>query len=234
MPIEKYLIESVRQMHTLLVQCEVNPQRNANCLVEASALGCLTLKRLCDDPDFHDVLDEFADVRLISTFIQKQSAKQKRIERKRINEFRSIVENSDNFEMFLDLEKEVLLRGGVPAEVTELLIEASLETIEEIRARAKPPSEVMEIVRVLRDRACLVSADLKAKAIDESRWDGIKARIRKTTLGIGGAALIGLNASALAATVGITSVGSVVSAALGGAVLSGAAADIGKSRGAAG
>jgi len=65
---------------------------------------------------------------------------------------------------------------------------------------------------VLRDRAWLVSADLKAKASDETKWDAIKARIKKATLGIGGGALMGLNASASAATVGITSVGSVVSA----------------------
>jgi hypothetical protein len=95
--------------------------------VEASAVGCLTLKRLCDDPEFDLALDTLADVRIISTFMQKQSAKQKRIARKRINEFKSIVENPDNFEMFLELEKEVLLQGGVPSEVTELLIEASLE-----------------------------------------------------------------------------------------------------------
>lgn len=234
MAFETYLIDTIKQMDSFLLTAEVDPNKSPECLSGAAGAGCRTLKRLCDDKDLDATLDQFADVRIITTFIQRSSARSRRSERRRTLEFKSIIEDPTNFERFLELEREVLRKGGVPHDTIERILESCLEAIEEVRERAKPPSEIIDTVRTLRDRACQLSQDLTDKAVRESRWSDIRTRLKKVTLGAGGLALVGLNASALAASVGITAVGSVVSAAFGGAVLAGATADLGKSSGAAG
>lgn len=232
MPFEIYVVESMNRMDMLLAKSEIHPEQKKDYVLEAALVGCRTLGRLCDDPELVPALDQFSDVRLIVTYIQKTTTRAKRSQRNRVQAFRSIIEDPTNFEHFLTLEREVLLKGGVAPDVVDLLIEQSQEAIDEVRARAKPPSEVLERVRLLRDRACVLSNDLIAEAVADNSWEGIKEKIKRVLLGLGGTAIIGLNASSLAGSVGITAVGSAVSAALGATVLQMATADKAKARGA--
>lgn len=232
MRFEDYLIKSINQMEDLLMKAEAFPGQAPDCLLAAAVLGCRTLKELTGDVNLNSVTEEFADVRIIKGFLDRASSEYKRRQAK-IDEFRSVIEESDRFDDFLDLEREILIKGGLHRDTVEALIEASRESITEVRERAKPPSEVLEAARLLRDRACVLASDLIEEARQQDRWEDIKERIRKVILGLGGAALIGLNASSLAASVGITAALSVVSVGIGGAVVQSAAADIAKSRGAA-
>lgn len=232
MAIEKYLVESTNRMDSLLAKCDASPESERSLMSEAAAIGCRVLRRLCDDSELEDKLDLFADVRLITTHVQKYSARDRRRERTRVWEFRSIIENSDSFETFLQLEREVMIRGGLHMEVVDLLIAANYSALQAVKDRAKPPSEVIETTRTLRDRACILSSDLATKAVDESRLESFKEKVKHSMLGVGGAALVGLNVSALATSVGITTVGSAVSAALGGGIIQSAAANLFGARGA--
>jgi hypothetical protein len=228
MPFETYLVESIKQMNALVIQADLSAEQHSKCLTEAAAIGCRTLDKLCKDPELPQKLEQAADVRIIARFMQRASEREQRRQRELVAEFRNIVEDPKNFEVFLELEREVMIRGGIPHEVVDLLIEASYRAVGEIKARAKPPEELSANIHVLRDRACLLFQDLKTDAVYKQKWGNIKSKIKIATVGIGGAALIGLNLTALAASLGMTTVGSGVSASIGGGSVSGAALEIWK------
>jgi hypothetical protein len=231
MGFEAYLIESVNQINGLLAKSDASPEKTSNYLLEAAAIGCRVLKQLVGDTTLNTAVEEFADVRIIKGFLERTSDEYKRRQAK-ADEFRAIIEENEQFEAFLDLEREILIRGGLSRDIVNPLIASSRESVKEVRDRAKPPSEVIEAVRLLRDRACLLADDLIRDAKEEGSWEHLKEKIKKIMLGLGGAALIGLNASSLATSVGITAAGSAVSAAIGATVIQSAAADIAKARGA--
>jgi hypothetical protein len=228
MGFETYVVETINQMNLLLVRSDTHSKQRQDYLLEAAVLGCRTLKQLSGDTGFSSTVEEFADVRIIKGFLERASDDYKRRESEKVDQFRTIIENSDCFATFLDLELEVMVKAGLSVDIVDSLIKSSRESIEDVQKRAKPASEVIETVRLLRDRACLLSDDLINEAKDEDRWEGVKERIKKVILGLGGVALIGLNASSLAASVGITAAGSAVSAALGAVFITSAAADIAK------
>jgi hypothetical protein len=226
MPFETYLVESIKQMTTLVIQSDASAEQHSKCLMQAAEIGCRTLDRLCKDPELPQKLEQAVDVRIIARFMERSTEREQRRQREQVAEFRNIVENPDNFKNFLELEREILIKGGVPYEVVDLLIEASYQTLDEIKARATPPEELNSRVHLLRDRACLLSHDLETDAADKQRWGNIKSKIKIATLGIGGVALAGLNLGALAASVGMTAVGSNVSVAIGVGIASNAAVEI--------
>jgi len=233
MGFETYVVETINQMNLLLVRSDTHSKQRQDYLLEAAVLGCRTLKQLSGDPGFSSTVEEFADVRIIKGFLEGASDEYKRRESEKVDQFRTIMENSDYFATFLDLEREVMVKAGLSVDIVDSLIKSSRESIEDVQRRARPASEVIETVRLLRDRACILSDDLINEAKDEDRWEGVKERIKKVILGLGGVALIGLNASTLAASVGITAAGSAVSAALGAVFIHNAATDAAKTLGAA-
>jgi len=230
MAFETYLVESIKQMNALVIQSDVSAEQHSKCLMEAAAVGCRTLGKLCKDPELQQKLEQAVDVRIIARFMERASEREKRRQRELVAEFRNIVENPDNFEAFLELEREVLIKGGIPYEAVDLLIEASYRVLDEVKARAKPPEELSANVHLLRDRACLLFHDLETNAIDKERWGNIKSKIKIAMVGIGGGAMIGLNLSALAASLGMTTVGSGISTSIGAGIVSGAALEIWKPR----
>lgn len=228
MPFETYLVESIKQMDALVIQSDLSAEQHSKYLTEAAAIGCRTLGKLCKDPELPQKLEQAADVRIIARFMERASERAQRRQRELVAEFRNIVEDPNNFKVFLELEREVMIRSGIPPQVVDRLIEASYRTLDEVKARAKPPEELSAYVHLLRDRACLLFHDLEIDAVDKQRWGNIKSKIKIATVGIGGAALIGLNLSALAASLGMTTVGSGISASIGGGIVSGAALEIWK------
>jgi hypothetical protein len=233
MAFETYLIPIINRMNDLLAKSESDFGRASDYLLEAAVMGCRTLRQLSGDPQVSSIIEEFADVRIIKGFLEKASEEYRRREAQKAEEFRRIIEDPEQFDNFLNLEREVLIKAGVSADVADRLIDSSRESVKEVQERAKPPAEIIETIRLLRDRACLLSDDLIRRAKEEQRWEGIREGIKKIMLGLGGLGLIGLNASSFAASHGMTTVGSVVSSALGGAIIGSAAADLVKAKGAA-
>jgi hypothetical protein len=229
MSFQTYLIESVQQMDALLLQSDLDKEPDQT-LLKAAAIGCRTLGKLCEDPELPRTFEQAADVRVIARFMEKASEREQRASRERVQEFRNIIENPDRFKEFLELERELLIKGNVPFHVVDLLIEASYRALDEIKVRAKPPDEIMSTVLLLRDRACLLFNDMKTSAVDLRRWGRLREKIKLTVVGIGGIGLVGLNASALALSIGITTVGSTVSGAIGGGIISGVAGELLKTR----
>lgn len=226
MSFETYLVEDLKQINGLLLQADLTPDECAEHLRTAAAIGCRTLRKLCDDPELRQKLEQFADVRIITSFMMKESEHEQRRRREILQEFKAIIENPEQFKAFLELERELLIKGGVPQEAVNLIIEAIHRALDDVKNRAKPPDEVIAAALLLRDRSCLLSDDLKASVADRKRWGNVRAKIKIVMIGIGGAAVIGLDVSALAASVGITTAGSTVSSAIGGGIISGAAAEL--------
>jgi hypothetical protein len=198
-------------MDALLLQSDLDKEPDQT-LLKAAAIGCRTLGKLCEDPELPRTFEQAADVRIIARFMEKASEREQRASRQRVQEFRNIIENPDRFNEFLALERELLIKGGVPLDVVDLLIEASYRAVDEIKVRARPPEEMM------------------SNAADLERWGRLKGKIKLTVAGLGGIGLAGLNVSALAVSMGITTVGSTVSTAIGGGIISGAAAELLKTR----
>ncbi|SRR6266542_3247 len=230
MGFETYLIESINQMNSLAVKSEAHPEQRQDCLLEAAVIGCRMLKQLSSDPDFESTLNEFADVRIIRRLQQKASDLDQRRERQLVNEFLTIIDDSTHLEMFLELEREIMIRGGLTLDVVDSLVESMRQSVGSVRERAKPPAEIIDTTRVLRDRACTLANDLVDQAQKDDWWDRASQRVKRILLGLGGGALIGLNSGALATSVGLTAAGSAVSIAIGGAIISSAAADVAKAR----
>lgn len=213
-------------MNALLLHADLSTEQHRKSLLEAAAIGCRVLGKLCNDPELPQKLEQAADVRIIARFMQKASEREQRTQRELVAEFRRIIENPEHFESFLELEREILMKGGMPYDVVGLLIEASYKALEEVKARAKPPEELSASVHLLRDRVCLLFQDLKADTREKQRWGNIKSKIKIAMVGVGSVAMIGLNLSALAASLGMTTVGSGISSSIGGGIVSGAALEI--------
>lgn len=226
MAFETYLVESIKQMDALLLQSDLTSEQHSKPLLKAAAIGCRTLGKLCEDPELGQKLEQAVDVRIIERFMESVSDIEQRRRREHLAEFRAIIENPEQFKAFLALEREVLIKGGVPYNVVDLLTEASYRAIDEIKARAKPPEEVSANIFLLKDRACLLFRDMEANVMDQKRWGDIKGKIKIAMVGIGGVAMIGLNLSALAASLGMTTVGSGISTSIGGGIVSGAAMEM--------
>lgn len=83
--------------------------------------------------------------------------------------------------------------------------------------------QVIDAVRTLRDQACDHSSVLVAQSINTRRASEMESQLWKLTIGIGGAALIALNAAIVATTaipsVGLSAAGAAVSSAFGGAII---------------
>src|SRR5690349_12981942 len=120
MPFETYLVESIKQMNGLVIQSGLSDEQHTKCLIEAAAIGCRTLGQLCEDPELPQKLEQAADVRIIARFMERASERGQRRQRELVVKYRNIVENPDNFKDFVGIEREVLIKGGIPPEVVDL------------------------------------------------------------------------------------------------------------------
>jgi hypothetical protein len=225
MAFELYVVESSNQMNLLLIKAELDSDQQGNEIVEAAVIGCRTLKQLADDSDFRRTVERMTDLRLDRLGSTTQ-------------EFKDILEDVDKFERFLCLEQEVLLAGGITADLAEKLVDQCLATVNQLKKGVPTPDEVFEGIRTLRDQACDRSRTLVAQSANTRKASEMESQLWKITMGLGGAALIGLNAAIAATTaipsVGLTAAGAAVSAAFGGNIIKNATTTTPKTRTAGG
>lgn len=183
MGFETYLIEHVNQMHDLMIEADVHPEDENTNLVEAAVIGCETLKRLIGDKSFLRTVEQMSTARLDERGHTGR-------------EFLHIVDNMNNFEEFLKIEHKLLLESGLFPDIAATLISLSRNALDDVRDRAKPASEVIDAARTLTDQACETAHDLVEKAQRTNKWDTLKDRLKRIMMGIGGAAVIGVDAAA--------------------------------------
>jgi hypothetical protein len=226
MGFESYLIENVNQIHSLTVQAKVHPDRQSEKLLEATAIGCETLKRLVEDRSFSRTVEELSSAR---SYRVGSGADQFR--QHDTDEFRKLVEREESFEEFLRIEYDILVKSGLFADIAAELIQESRGALKSVRERARPASEVVDAARRLRDQACQISDELIKQAQEDRTWERFKDRIKKIIKGIGGLAVIGVNAAAFISTAATpaapaTLAMGAVSGAIGGEILKNAVAPL--------
>jgi hypothetical protein len=147
------------------------------------------------------------------------------------DEFRKLVEREESFEEFLRIEYDVLVKGGLFPDIAAALIQESRRTLRNVRERARPADEVVDAARRLRDQACRLSDELIKQAQEDRTWARFKDRVKRIIKGIGGAAVIGVNAATFISTAATpaapaTIAMGAVSAAIGGEIIKNAAAPL--------
>lgn len=195
MGFEDYLIANVNELHNLTIQAQLYPAQEGTKIHQAALIGCDTLKRLVDDRSFARTVEELSEARFAKLEYQADGFR-----RHDSDEFRQLINREDSFEAFLHIEYNIMVKAGLFPDIAGQLIRESRLALQNVKDRAVPPAEVIGAVMRLRDQACLMANDLTQEAVHDRKWEKWKDRIKRMVKGIGGAALVGVNAVTFAST----------------------------------
>lgn len=124
-----------------------------------------------------------------------------------------------HFEYFLGIERSLLQEAGMDAGVTEALID-------QCRAARKAPRRgkfnadaFSGALEELRLAVCSILAELRKATFDEHSQHQMSRHLASVFKGFCGCVLVGVDASSLAPTVGLSAAGSAVSIAVGSAIV---------------
>ncbi|GER89663.1 hypothetical protein KDW_38250 [Dictyobacter vulcani] len=191
---DRLLVTATDKMQEYLDKMTLYPD-NTVYLMEASAIACGTLGRLQDNPRFRE------DVEKVHSFSSQLA---------------DVEEFSDSFEEFMQVEREILTKGGLSATSVSLLTAQCRTCIRNFHdRRGSTPEDVIGSVYTLRTAACEIADQLSSKYRDNERLMRWRKRARIVGLGLGGATVIGLNFSPITTTVGLSTVGSQLSGEIG-------------------
>jgi hypothetical protein len=125
-----------------------------------------------------------------------------------------------HFEHFLGIERRLLVEAGMDPGITDSIINRC-------RAARKAPrrgefdanafSDALEELRIV---VCEVLADLREESFHQLSQRQMFRRLMSVFMGVCGCVVVGLDASSLAPTVGLSAAGSTISVAVGGAIVS--------------
>ena len=169
-------------------------------------IACTALKRLGDDPDFSRALDQLEKARETNR-----------------DDFQKITELDHFVGSFLSLERDLLLKAGLSSNSVHYFLKEATSLRERIRGTSPKRAEVLNEVWDTRDDVCSIARTLTQKHEAEQNVRKMKQTIRRgikrAGFTLGGAAMIFTNASALAASIGLSIAGSAVSGAAGTALI---------------
>ena len=137
-----------------------------------------------------------------------------------------IITGRAHFEHFLGVERRLLLEAGMDAEVAEALIN-QCRTARGATRRGKFNADAFNgTLEELRRAVCGILAELREAALDEASQRQMSGRLMSVFKGVCGCVLVGVDASSLAPTVGLSAAGSAVSIAVGSAIVGQAISDL--------
>jgi hypothetical protein len=197
-----YLVKAANDMFEILSR---QTEPTSKDLSQFFAIGCSTLKRLEQDEEFKEVVDHFG-----SEWKQNQDVV-------------AIIADVRHFtEGFLQIERKVMLAAGLD-DCTWSELHCAAEAVRKyVVQTGVNGTRLMTAVMYVREMACDIAADLSNKGVgDVTRRRALNA-VGRVAMGVGGAAMIGVNASSLALTIGLSAAGSAVSAAIGGGFITAA------------
>ena len=202
----QYLIAAGNEMFLLLSQ-----QPGVEQLTRIASIACNALRRLAEDQEFYNDFREL---------VQRRDADR--------SAFASIIGDLKHFVYgFQELERRLLIDGGVNAQLAEVLAEMAQALIQAIKywqpnaadAWQGSPETLRQDVERIRDAVCDLENSLRQGAQEREQLLKQSRYLRRVTFAIGGALMVGLNASALAISLGLSAPGSAVSGAVGGALI---------------
>lgn len=137
------------------------------------------------------------------------------------------MQNLDHFKQFLEIERSILLTGGISTNLTKELIEhinqLSQELIIFARSRIVTPEQIFITVENLKDQTCKLARQLRQERIKMDQVEQVKTKLKKVGWAIAGSSLVVLNVS-LANQLGLNPGGAALSGILGAIFIDKAAA----------
>jgi hypothetical protein len=161
-------------------------------LGKVAHIGCFALEGLTQNTQLRDDLERIILYR-----------------REHLEDMQLILEDVENFERFLKIEKDLLRLGDVDPGVITFLIYQFEELRNEVRSTEFSVDTVLGALDQLRVETCRL-ADEK---MNQAKWEGFQQRLIQ---GIGGTVLVGLNVSTVAASLGLSTPAMALSGAFGG------------------
>jgi hypothetical protein len=139
---------------------------------------------------------------------------------------KQIITGRVHFEHFLGIERRLLEEAGTDPALADAIIGRCLQAREATRHGKFDANAFSGALEELRLRVCGVLGELRETAFDQPSQRQMPRRLASVLNGVFGCVVVGLDASTLAATVGLSTAGSAVSIAVGGAIVSQAIADL--------
>jgi hypothetical protein len=172
-------------------------------LQDAFAIGCNALKRLADDKDFIN------DLMTVATYQHQNAAT-----------FKDAVTDVKHFvERFLAREKELLTKAGISKEAVGALIKQAEALRDDIKDRESDPEEMPVNINKFRNEVCNTAEALRNGVIGQEERNQKRSFLIKVGYVLGGATIIGINASTIAVTYGLSQVGIAISGAVGSTIM---------------
>jgi hypothetical protein len=191
---QRYLSSSINRANEKVELARAYPDE-CHRLGEALHIGCYTLEWLIEDRDFRNDL-EFV-------FSLKGQT---------VQEFQEIINDFTDFERFLIVEKEILIRSGLRGDTAQWLIEWCRNLRSIVNNNEISIDEVLSKINLLRAQVC-TTAEEQMSLVKQATLH------KRIMMGMGGALLVGLNVGVVAATFGLTAPAAALSGALGAAII---------------
>jgi hypothetical protein len=141
-------------------------------------------------------------------------------------DMRAIMGDRAHFENFLGLEKRLLIEAGFTHDEADVIVRRCWDARDVARHAKFDAGEFGTALMGLRLAVCRALTEMRKTSLDRQRQQEQSRRLAAVRKGIFGCVLVGLDASSLPATVGLSAAGSAVSIALGGAIVGQAVNDL--------
>jgi hypothetical protein len=195
-----YVVSATNQIHSILIETYEPDQKD---LERVFAIGCHTLQRVSGQ------LEVLYDLRKMAITQEKYWA-----------EYKEICENVHYFnEHFLHLERDALIKAGVSITARDLLLEHASALRKIIKDFRINPETIHANISELRDATCDIAKDVHNYPLKRKEKNQMIKWLKRLGAGIGGVALIGINASAIALSAGFSAPMMAVSSGTGGAFI---------------
>lgn len=205
-------VAAASEMNRLLTRYERDPnlgnRDSHDLLVECATIGCALLR----NPEYVQALVD--DARRFEEEITRHRPEMQ------------YIMTTQHFNFFLGIEEDLLRLGGADPSLTDRILQRCRETREAVRPDKFNAGRFHLALVDLRDQVCRVLTELLRTTFDQRPPSRLSQRLRACFIGVCGCVVVGLDASMLAPTTGLSEAGSAASVAVGGAILSQAIADI--------
>jgi len=201
------LIAGTSQMRASLMLYDTSKQfglrEPSDLLIEIATTGCSFLS--------NDIY--------VQALVDDARTLQKRARNRRNRRAFYEITGADHFESFLQVEKRLLESAGTDGPLTEEIIRRCREAREAARRGEFDAREFGAALEETRSAICNTLAELQRAAEDERRRRRLARRISSSFTILCGCVVVGLDASILTTTAGLTAAGAAVSGAVGGAIV---------------
>lgn len=205
------LVAETNRMHTALTLYETDRSLGRDSddqLVQCAAAGCSLLRN-----------DSYIQAMVIDSRTLTQRAREQRSTVQDIMEVH-------HFDFFLEGEKRLLTAAGADPSLVEVIIQQCRDARVKTGGDEVDTNQFRDALEELRDAVCRALAELRGSSFSQPPRRILQRRLMACFEGVCGGVIVGLDATALAVSIGLSAAGSAVSGALGAAIVGDAIANL--------